>query len=120
MNGGAITVGEKKLDLSHKLGAKTSAYEGKEIIFGFRPEAARLAARDDVSEAYKMRCVVELVELLGDNTNVYADLSGIKSIVKVDPHDSPKVAEEFEFYIPYSSIYLFDKQTTRRIKTRVS
>jgi len=118
---GCIRLPDNHIDLSLAVDRQVlEQYEGQEIMFGFRPEAVRLAESDDVSQAYRMQCAVELVELLGDNTNIYADLSGIKSIIKVDPHISPEIGQEFEFYIPYGSIYLFDKQTTRRIKTRVN
>ena len=121
ITGGCIVLPENLIDLRLAVDAEVLAqYEGQEVVFGFRPEAVRLKEHDDVSAAYRMQCEVELVELLGDNTNIYADLSGVKTIVKVDPHVSPEIGGQFEFYIPHSSIYLFDKQTTRRIKTRVN
>ena len=58
---------------------------------------------------------VELTELLGDNTNVYVDIQGEKSILKVNPHDTPEMDSEITFFIPYSSIYLFDGETEKRI-----
>ena len=121
ITGGCIVLPENLIDLRLAVDAEVlEQYEGQEVVFGFRPEAVRLKEHDDVSAAYRMQCEVELVELLGDNTNIYADLSGVKTIVKVDPHVSPEIGGQFEFYIPHSSIYLFDRQTTRRIKTRVS
>ncbi len=91
--------------------------EGKEIVFGFRPEAIKLKAEADSEHSFRMTSTVELTELLGDSTNVYVDMSGIKSILKADPHVSPNIGEVFEFYIPYDSVYLFDKQTQKRIRT---
>ena len=118
---GCIDLPGNRIDLSSAVDPEVLAqHEGQEIVFGFRPEAVRLPENGDVSAAYRMQSTVELVELLGDNTNIYADLSGIKTIVKVDPHVSPEIGGAFAFCIPYSSIYLFDKQTTRRIKTRLS
>ena len=66
-------------------------YEGKELVLGFRPEAIRLAGSEDLENAYKLSCAVELTELLGDNTNVYVDIHGIKTILKVEPHESPEI-----------------------------
>ena len=113
VNGGAITVGEKKLDLSHKLGAKTSAYEGKEIIFGFRPESIKLGAAD---QAYVLDADVELTEMLGDNTNVYIRMGDLQSILKVDPHDTPETDTNIEFSVPYENVYLFDAVTENVIE----
>ncbi|MCM1054215.1 MAG: sn-glycerol-3-phosphate ABC transporter ATP-binding protein UgpC [Bacteroides sp.] len=90
-------------------------YEGKTVALGFRPEAIKLAGKEDVSNAYKIACKVELTELLGDNTNVYVDINGVKSILKVDPHDSPEMDADLVFAIPYESVYLFDKETEKRI-----
>ena len=113
VNGGAITVGDKKLDLSHKLGAKVSAYEGKEIIFGFRPESIRLGAAD---QAYVLDADVELTEMLGDNTNVYIRMGDLQSILKVDPHDTPETDTNIEFSVPYENVYLFDAVTEKVIE----
>ncbi len=113
VNGGAITVGEKKLDLSHKLGAKVSEYEGKEIIFGFRPESIKLGAAD---QAYVLDADVELTEMLGDNTNVYIRMGDLQSILKVDPHDTPETDTNIEFSVPYENVYLFNAVTEKVIE----
>ena len=109
---GKITIGNNTLDLSKKLGDKASKYEGKEIVFGFRPEAIVLGKADD---SLSIKASVELTELLGDNTNVYVDIQGEKSILKVNPHDTPEMDSNIEFSIPYESVYLFDGETEKRI-----
>ena len=93
-------------------------YEGSQIVFGFRPESIRPALGDSGRGGYKIRCFVNLVELLGDTTNVYVNFDGFNVILKVDPHQSPSVGSQFDFVIPYESVYLFDKQTEKRIKTK--
>ena len=109
---GKITIGNNTLDLSKKLGDKASKYEGKEIVFGFRPEAIVLGKADD---SLSIKASVELTELLGDNTNVYVDIQGEKSILKVNPHDTPEMDSDIEFSIPYERVYLFDGETERII-----
>ena len=109
---GKITIGNNTLDLSKKLGDKASKYEGKEIVFGFRPEAIVLGKAND---SLSIKASVELTELLGDNTNVYVDIQGEKAILKVNPHDTPEMDSDIEFSIPYESVYLFDGETERRI-----
>ena len=93
-------------------------YEGKELVLGFRPEAIKLVGSENTENAYKISCTVELTELLGDNTNVYADIQGIKTILKVEPHESPELDAKLDFAIPYESVYIFDKQTEKRIKLK--
>lgn len=112
---GAIKVGSKTLPLSNVLAAdKLASYEGKKIVFGFRPEVIELGAQDN---SYVLQADVELTELLGDNTNVYVDIEGIKSILKVDPHDTPEMDTNIEFSIPYKNVYLFDGETEIVIDT---
>ena len=109
---GKITIGKNTLDLSHKLGDKAAKYEGKEIVFGFRPEAIVLGKAEN---SLSIKASVELTELLGDNTNVYVDIQGEKSILKVNPHDTPEMDSDIEFSIPFESVYLFDGETEKRI-----
>ena len=109
---GKIIIGKNTLDLSEKLGDKAAKYEGKEIIFGFRPEAIVLGKAEN---SLSIKASVELTELLGDNTNVYVDIQGEKSILKVNPHDTPEMDSDIEFSIPFESVYLFDGETEKRI-----
>ena len=112
---GSIQIGSRKLALADVLATDVLAsYEGKDIVFGFRPEAINLGAKE---ESYVLNAEVELNELLGDNTNVYVDIEGTKSILKIDPHDTPEMDTEIEFSIPYSTVYLFDAQTEEVIET---
>jgi len=110
---GTVKVGGKMLDLTPKLGKKLGEYEGKELVFGFRPESIKLGER---KEAYVMPANVELTEMLGDNTNVYINMEGANAILKVDPHDTPEVDSNIAFSIPYESVYLFDGETEMVIK----
>ena len=89
--------------------------EHKELYFGFRPEHA-LVKYDYPSIGFEVEGFVELTELLGDNTNVYTKIGEHNVILKVDPHDAPKVDSTFKFLIPYESMYFFDKETERVIK----
>ena len=111
---GHVKIGSNDIDLAKKLPNDVLFYhEGKEIFFGFRPEAIVLGEAND---AYHINCSVELTELLGDNTNVYVDIQGNKSILKVDPHDTPEMDCDLTFSIPLESVYLFDGETEKVIK----
>ena len=105
---GCITIGGVSFDLSRKLGEKIAAYEGKDIVFGFRPEAIILSEQPD---AYTTSGTVELTEMLGDNANVYIDVDADKAILKVTPHEIPEMDEKIAFSIPVESVYLFDADT---------
>ena len=113
VSGGKIKVGTEQLDLSHKLGGKLAQYEGKELVFGFRPESILLGKHDN---AYVLPAAVELTEMLGDNTNVYIKMESDQAILKVDPHDTPEADSTITFSIPYENVYLFDGATENVIK----
>lgn len=110
---GHMMFGGLSLDLTKRIGEKAKAYEGKEIVFGFRPESIVLGGQDN---AYVVTGVVELTEMLGDNTNVYVNVQEEKAILKVDPHDTPELDSQFTFSIPYENVYLFDGETEFVIK----
>ncbi len=112
---GNIRVGNTTLSLAEVLTPEVLAsYEGKKIVLGFRPEAIELGKQSD---SYVLNAEVELTELLGDNTNVYVDIDGVKSILKVDPHDTPEIDSKIDFSIPYSGVYLFDGESEKVIET---
>ncbi len=104
---GTIHFGDIPLDLSKKL-PSIQKYEGKDIVFGFRPEGIRLGSCEN---AYEITCNVELTEMLGDNTNVYVNAGSDRAILKVDSHDTPETDADITFSIPYDSVYLFDGET---------
>lgn len=113
---GVLKFEDCQLDLSSIADQEVlEEYDGEELVFGFRPEVIRL---EDASDAFEMVSRVELVELLGDSTNIYVDMHDVKSILKVDPHISPAIGRELTFYIPFEGAYLFDKQTEKRIRLR--
>ncbi len=105
---GKLAFGEQKIDLKSRFAEKLSGYEGKEIVFGFRPESIYLGKKDN---SYVIDCNVELTEMLGDNTNVYITSGEQQAILKVDPHDTPDTDSRISFSIPYESVYLFDGET---------
>ena len=110
---GCVTVSGVSCDLSKVIGEKIQAYEGQEIIFGFRPEAIALGQQEN---AFTLEGMVELTEMLGDNANVYVDVDSDKSILKVTPHEIPALDEKIAFSIPVESVYLFDAKTEMVIK----
>ena len=112
VHNGTIPFGENIIDLTARL-KDPQKYEGREIVFGFRPEAIRLTGDDN---AYQIHSQVELTEMLGDNTNIYITSGATQAILKVDSHDTPETDIPLDFYIPYESVYLFDGETENVIE----
>lgn len=103
------------VDLSPILSAELiDEYNNKKVVLGFRPESITLK---DEGNCSTIKCDVELTELLGDNTNVYVNVGNSRSVLKVDPHDTPKMDTELTFFVPNKSIYLFDTETEAVIPT---
>lgn len=116
MRDGKIMIGDTEIFLEAIADQSVlKRYEGEEVAFGFRPEHIKLVKDADIHKAYTIPCKVELTEMLGDNTNVYVDINGVKTILKVDPRDSPAVDSKLSFAVPYENIYLFDRDTEKRI-----
>ena len=113
---GAIMFGGVKLDLTRKL-PSVKDYEGKEIVFGFRPESITLG---EAENAYVIPANVELTEMLGDNTNVYITVGDAQAILKVDSHDTPEMGADLTFSIPYENVYLFDGETENVIDCEIA
>ena len=112
---GWLRFGDALLDLNPVLGEGCAQYEGKPLVFGFRPEAIRLGEQED---AYHIGCTVELTEMLGDNTNVYIHAGEDRAILKVDPHDTPEMDSKLTFSIPYETVSLFDGESELVIPTK--
>ena len=104
---GSIRFGDQRVDLTG-IREDAASLEGKEIVFGFRPESITLQEQE---KAVRIDCRVELTEMLGDNTNVYITCGEQQAILKVDSHDTPETDEPLSFWIPRESIYLFDGET---------
>ncbi len=111
VKGGCIQMGDNVFDLKKKY-KDVGKYEGKDIVFGFRPEAIALQSQPD---AYAVKANVELTEMLGDNTNVYITSGDKQAILKVDSHDTPETDVDIDFYIPYEGVYLFNAESEKVI-----
>lgn len=96
------------------------AIEGKKVVFAFRPEAIELKK---VTGGYEIASNVELTELLGDTTNVYATVGEgdekVNVILKVNPHNTPAMGSEFKFYVPAKAAYVYDAETEQIVENDV-
>ena len=105
---GCLSFGSNLLDISEKLGERVKEYEGKKVIFAFRPEAVAMCEQKN---AYVISANVELTEMLGDTANVYVDDEGAKAILKISPHEIPEMDSRIQFSVPLDQTYLFDGET---------
>ena len=115
VQGGCIDISGQKIDISANLGSQKAAYEGKDIFFGFRPEAIALGEQ---AGCHVLKAKVELTEMLGDNTNVYINIGQHNAILKVTPYETPEMDADITFSIPLESTYLFDAETEMVIESQ--
>ena len=113
VEGGKLKTSALELDLAPVV-KDVKAIEGKKVVFAFRPEAIKTEA---AGNAYKVNSQVDLTELLGDTTNVYANVGDVNVILKVNPHKTPAMGSDFTFYVPYSASYVFDAETEQVVES---
>jgi len=92
-------------------------YEGKEVVFGIRPEDIYIKGdknNEAPSEALKVTC--DFSELLGYESVLYSYLSGQKIIIKTSSKNRVNAGDQYEICFDVNKMYFFDKETTLRIK----
>ena len=113
---GRMKAGELVLDLK-PIVKDIAAIEGKKVVFAFRPEAIEVEPKG--RNNYFITSKVDLTELLGDTTNVYANIGDVNVILKVNPHKTPAMGSEFRFAVPFSAAYVFDQETEQVVESDI-
>ena len=96
--------------------SKIKRYEGKEVIFGIRPE--HIYDKLFVSEASKEMCArvrCEVVEPMGVETHIHLSTARHTFIFRASPDDRPAVGQELEVVFDMSKAKFFDKDTEKSI-----
>ena len=88
-----------------------SGYEGKPIILGVRPENICPA---DVEQAQAW-AVVELVEILGSETQVNVTVAGEPAIVKAAPDYKPAMGDKIALQFDLAKGHVFEQDTGKTI-----
>ncbi|MBQ8868926.1 MAG: sn-glycerol-3-phosphate ABC transporter ATP-binding protein UgpC [Oscillospiraceae bacterium] len=91
---------------------KIAEYVNKEVIMGIRPECIK----DE--EAFlanattgKIKCKVEITELMGAETYLYINCEGINMTARVAPRTTVLSGDEIEMAIDANRLHVFDKDT---------
>ncbi len=86
-------------------------YDGKEVVFGIRPEDITISSVG--AEDFTMN--IELVELMGAEMYLHCDLNGERIIVRTPVMDNCKSYEKLNFVMNKEKIHIFDKDTEKAI-----
>ena len=91
-----------------------SAYEGKTVILGIRPEDLHAEpaffGKGNVIDAY-----IDLDEMMGAESYLYLEYAGQKLIARVPARYAKKAEENIQLAVDVETIHLFDKETEKAI-----
>ena len=105
----AISEGQAKI-------LKETGYQGKEVIFGIRPED--VSSRPIVQEVYpdaNVDAEVVVSELLGAETMLYLKLGETEFAARVDARDFHNPGEKVHLTFSVAKGHFFDAETEKRI-----
>ena len=105
----AISEGQAKI-------LKETGYQGKEVIFGIRPED--VSSRPIVQEVYpdaNIDAEVVVSELLGAETMLYLKLGETEFAARVDARDFHNPGEKVNLTFSVAKGHFFDAETEKRI-----
>ena len=96
---------------------KLMPYEGRQIIFGIRPEDIYnpVYAAPEIN-AETITAKVDVTELMGNEIFVYLKNGDHSFIARVDPRSKYHIAEEVQVMFNMDNIHLFDKDTEAAIR----
>ena len=120
LNDGVISNGKGlslQLPEAKKKLLEEKGYNGKELIFGIRPEdikGAQIAIDTYPSSSVKAEVVVS--ELLGAETMLYTRVDDTEFVSKVDARDFHNPGETVELAFDLNKSHFFDKETEQVIR----
>ncbi len=90
-------------------------YTDKNIVLGIRPEHIHSDFDGETAGKFPITVVVEIAEMMGNETNIYFDLSGKRHIARIKTDRKISAGESLKLYIDPEDAYFFDAQTTKAI-----
>ncbi len=112
----SLTFGATTVEIpKEKLNGATvdiSAYVGKEVVFGIRPEDVHDEA--DIVEKWsraKTTAEVEVTELMGAETYLYLNCEGNPVTARVSPTSTAKSGDTITVAFKMDKMHMFDKET---------
>lgn len=96
----------------------SSFVDGKKIIMGLRTEDLFIAHEDDKIDEkfhFSLKGTVQIVEPLGNETNLHMDLNGASLICKAEGRRIYTVGETLEMTLDLTHLHLFDAETEKSI-----
>lgn len=99
------------MNLPDSVISKLSGKSG-EMILGIRGEDIKLDPQNiDVFKENKMSTIVESVEVMGNENNLYFNFGGTTSVARVSKYEISEIGDKVDFVFVPSRIHFFDKKT---------
>lgn len=111
-----IIVGNENIPLTSEQITALKPYQDKEIIVGIRPESFKVNMENPSSKS--MKAIIENIEMLGDESILYANAREAASQIAVKSQGKFKSiakGDEINLDINLDEVHLFDKDTSMRI-----
>lgn len=111
-----IIVGNENIPLTSEQITALKPYQDKEIIVGIRPESFKVNMENPSSKS--MKVIIENIEMLGDESILYANAREAASQIAVKAQGKFKgiaKGDEINLDINLDEVHLFDKDTSMRI-----
>lgn len=115
-NNGIFNIDDMKIEIPQMFKEKLSAFEGKEIILGIRPED--LHGEGIVADTYPTAHFdfeIEVAELLGHEYILHGSLKGQDMCAKVNSRLEPAAHTRIKLTMDLSKVHFFDPETENRI-----
>ena len=115
-NNGIFNIDDMKIEIPQMFTEKLSAFEGKEIILGIRPED--LHGEGIVADTYPTAHFdfeIEVAELLGHEYILHGSLKGQDMCAKVNSRLEPAAHKRIKLTMDLSKVHFFDPETENRI-----
>lgn len=112
-----VSTGKLKIPEGKNKVLVEKGYDGKDIIFGIRPE--NLSNDPLIAEVHseaKYNAEVEVSELLGHELIVYTKIGGQQVIAKLDARNEVAMNDQIELAIDMNKCHFFDKETEQAIR----
>ncbi len=90
-------------------------YADKNVVLGIRPEHIHSDIDGETANRIPITVVAEIAEMMGNETNIYFDLSGKRHIARIKTDRKIGTGESVKLYIDPEDAYFFDKETTKAI-----
>lgn len=108
--------GTFRLEVPEVRKAQLSAYAGKPIKFGIRPEDLhdRAYAPVGITPAY-MKAKVDLTELMGNEIIINLLVGNVPLVARVDPRTQARPGQDIDMAVNLDNMHIFDPQTEKAL-----